>query len=110
MLQSAIEQLGESSFLSTGIQMILYHHEKWDGSGYPYGLLGENIPLAARIMAVADVYDALRSKRPYKKPISHDESIRIIRNGSGKHFQPELVEALLRIEKDYERISIELED
>ena len=110
VLRTAISQLGESPFLSFGIQLVLHHHEKWDGSGYPGGLSGESIPLAARIMAIADVYDALRSKRHYKESISHEESIQIIRDGSGKHFQPELVEALLRIQKVFEIISIKLSD
>ena len=110
VLQTAMEQLGNSPFLSFGIKLVLYHHEKWDGSGYPRGLAGEEIPLAARIMAVADVYDALRNKRHYKDAISHKETIQIITNGSGTHFQPELVEALIRIQDKFEMISIDLND
>lgn len=70
-----------------------FHHEKWDGSGYPLGLSGNAIPLCARMMAVADVYDALVSKRVYKNALSHEESVRIIREGSGTHFDPEVVRA-----------------
>lgn len=82
-------------FIKMGIDIALCHHEKWDGSGYPNGLSGENIPLSARIMALADVYDALRSKRPYKMPMAHEESIKIIADGAGKHFDPELTKVFL---------------
>ena len=70
-----------------------YHHEKWDGSGYPTGIAGKEIPLCARMMAVADVYDALVSKRVYKNALSHAESMQIIREGSGSHFDPAVVQA-----------------
>jgi len=69
------------------------HHEKWDGSGYPNGLAGNKIPLPGRLMAIADVYDALTSTRPYKEAFSHEEATRIIRKGRGKHFDPVLVDA-----------------
>ena len=69
-----------------------YHHEKWDGSGYPHGLSGENIPLLGRMMALADVYDALTSERPYKKAFSHDEAAKIINKSKGTHFDPALVD------------------
>ncbi|NLC52959.1 MAG: hypothetical protein GX770_03220, partial [Firmicutes bacterium] len=72
-----------------------FHHEKWDGTGYPLGLAETAIPLSARIMAVADVYDALRSKRVYKEAFSHAESVRIIREESGKSFDPEIVEVFI---------------
>ena len=71
------------------------HHEKWDGSGYPHGLAGEEIPLVGRIVAIADVYDALRSHRPYKKPFPIEKALDILREGSGKHFDPDVVEAFL---------------
>ena len=67
------------------------HHEKWDGSGYPKGLSGENIPLLGRICAVTDVYDALTSKRPYKEAFSNEKSLEIMKEGSGKHFDPNLI-------------------
>jgi len=79
------------SLFGMGIEIAEGHHEKWDGSGYPYGKSGESIPLSARIVAVADVFDALTSKRPYKEPFSFDESFEIIIQGSGKHFDPEIV-------------------
>src|SRR5690606_14048619 len=72
----------------------LYHHEKWDGSGYPYGLKGENIPLPARIVAVADVFDALASERPYKKAWSVETCVSYLREQSGQHFEPQLIALL----------------
>ncbi|OHW62307.1 cyclic di-GMP phosphodiesterase response regulator RpfG [Andreesenia angusta] len=75
-----------------GIEIALTHHEKWDGSGYPEGLKGSQIPLAGRIVAVADVLDALLSKRPYKEPFSFEKSVEIILEGKGKHFDPDIIE------------------
>jgi len=79
-------------FLQIGLEIAKYHHEKWDGSGYMCGLAGEEIPLSARIMALADVYDALRSRRVYKEPFSHDKARDIIVDGRGSHFDPGLVD------------------
>lgn len=79
--------------LAMGAEIALNHHERWDGSGYPQGLEGERIPLSARITAVADVYDALRSRRPYKEPIEHREVVDYILRGSGSQFDPRVVEA-----------------
>ncbi len=78
----------------------LTHHERWDGSGYPFGLRGEKIPLAGRICAICDVYDALTSKRPYKEASPPEEALDYIRTASGTHFDPELVEAFLGIALD----------
>ena len=83
------------SFLSIGIQIAYYHHEKWNGTGYPKGLKGEEIPLSARIVALADVYDALATKRVYKEAYSHKKTVDIIISEKGKHFDPEVVEAFL---------------
>ena len=80
----------ESRYLSN----LLCYHEKWDGSGYPLGLNGEQIPLEARIVSVADVYDALTSKRVYKPALSHDEALDIITKGRGQQFDPQIVDAL----------------
>lgn len=74
-----------------------YHHEKWDGSGYPLGLAGEDIPEAARIVAIADVFDALTTQRPYKKPWSLDETLQTMKQGSGSHFDPHLLDFFLQI-------------
>ncbi|MDR2724744.1 MAG: HD domain-containing protein, partial [Candidatus Adiutrix sp.] len=82
-------------FLSLGEVISLTHHEKWDGSGYPHGLAGTQIPLAGRIVAVADVFDALRSKRPYKPPLTMEQTVDIIRAGRGTHFDPQVVDILL---------------
>jgi len=90
----------ERSFLTIGKLVAYHHHEKWDGSGYPHGLTGEAIPLSARIVAVADVYDALRSQRPYKDAFSHKDALAIIADGSGSHFDPGLVAAFMDIEGD----------
>ncbi len=92
-LEKAYAKYPHNGFLTMGIALTRYHHEKWDGTGYPEGLKGESIPLEARIMAVADVYDALRHQRPYKKPFSHKESCAIILAGEGTHFDPLVVEA-----------------
>ncbi len=88
------------AWLSDAASVVSGHHEKWDGSGYPKGLHGEAIPLGARIFAVADVFDALRSERPYKKPMSFDESIRIIKQDTGSHFDATIVAAFLEIAED----------
>jgi HD-GYP domain-containing protein (c-di-GMP phosphodiesterase class II) len=74
-----------------GIEIVESHHEKWDGTGYPYGKKGEEIPLSARIVAVADVFDALTSIRPYKRAFTIEESIKIINDGAGTHFDPEII-------------------
>ena len=96
MLQRAALRMpdGDADFLQSGMEIARSHHEKWDGSGYPEGLAGEQIPLSARLMAVADVYDALISARPYKKPMSHETAVSFIHEGSGKHFDPQIVRAM----------------
>jgi len=94
----------ENRFLNMGIIIAQYHHEKWDGSGYPEGLAGEDIPLSARIMAVVDVYDALRTKRVYKAAYSHEESIIIIEKDRGNAFDPMICDILLRNQKKIEDI------
>ena len=84
-------QTGEIEFLNNARWSAVYHHERWDGTGYPYGLKGLDIPLQGRIMAIVDVYDALTTERPYKQPIPHEEALRIIKSESGKHFDPQIV-------------------
>jgi putative two-component system response regulator len=86
------------SFLTTAKDIAYCHHEKWDGSGYPQGLRGADIPLSARLMAVADVYDALISKRVYKEAMPQSEAVEIIKEGRGSHFDPEIVDAFLVIQ------------
>lgn len=84
-------------------EIALYHHERWDGSGYPKGLHEKDIPLSARIVALADVYDALISKRPYKDPIPHKEALALITGESGKHFDPKLVSVFFKIQDSKEK-------
>ncbi len=105
VLSSAAKSLDFQSYFQIGIQVVKHHHENWDGSGYPDGLTGDTIPLSARIMAIADVYDALRSNRPYKKPYSHKKAKEIIIAESGKKFDPDIVEAFINIESYFEKIS-----
>ena len=81
-----------SELLRAGHSIALTHHEKWDGSGYPKGLRGEEIPLQGRICAIADVFDALTSERPYKKAFSNEKAFEILEEGKGKHFDPELID------------------
>ncbi len=99
-LLSARQKYPRNMLVNMGIAIVSAHHEKWDGTGYPNGLAGEEIPLSARILAVADVYDALSSSRPYKLALSHEESVRIIQQDSGKHFDPSVVAAFLDIQTD----------
>jgi two-component system response regulator RpfG len=86
----------QSRFVQLSAAIALHHHERWDGSGYPSGMRGEEIPVAARIVSLADVYDALISERPYKKAWSHDEAVAYVREQSGKQFDPACVEAMFR--------------
>lgn len=88
----------KAEYLSIGETIALCHHEKWDGSGYPNGLMGSRIPIAARITAIADVFDALTSKRPYKEPFSVEKSTALIKAGRGSHFDPDVVDAFLETE------------
>jgi len=90
----------DAGYLNVSIEMASYHHEKWDGSGYPEHLKGEEIPLSARIMAVADVFDALIAERVYKKGFPYEKAMAIITEGAGKHFDPVVVEAFTHISKD----------
>ena len=98
------------SFLRTARDIAHYHHEKWDGSGYPEGLAGEAIPLPARLMAIADVYDALISERPYRKELSHAKAMQIIKEGKGAHFDPELVDAFVGIQEQIALIATRFAD
>jgi putative two-component system response regulator len=100
----------EKSFLRFAREIAQTHHEKWDGSGYPNGLKGEEIPLSGRLMAVADVYDALISKRVYKPAFPHEKAMAIIREGSGAHFDARIVEALDAIEERFIEIATEFAD
>ena len=92
-------------FLRYAREVTHSHQEKWDGSGYPEGLSGESIPVAARLMAVADVYDALISRRRYRPAFTHETAVELIRQGSGEHFDPEVVDAMLSVEEKFRDIA-----
>lgn len=104
-LQKVIDATDGENFLYVARDMALCHHEKWDGTGYPSGISGHSIPLCARIMAIADVYDALTSKRPYKKPFSHSKAVDIIVNSSGTHFEPCIVDVFESVSDSFNDIS-----
>lgn len=97
-------------FLEVAKEVVYSHHEKWDGSGYPQGLVGDAIPIAARLMALADVYDALISARIYKAGMPHDDAAKIIVEGSGKHFDPEVVDAFLALATEFQTIAVRYAD
>lgn len=92
------------SFLRIGREVAYHHHERWDGTGYPAGLKGEDIPLSARIVALADIYDALTSERPYKKAIPHEKAVEIIRQERGGHFDPVIVDTFLSLEAKFDAV------
>lgn len=100
-LAEVAKHYDKNEFLKMGMDIALYHHEKWDGSGYNAGLSGEQIPLAARIMTIVDVYDALRSKRVYKEGYSHEKSMDIIRAGRGTHFDPLLTDIFCQDHEEF---------
>ena len=101
IIRDVLKGLTEEEHINFAADIAKYHHERWDGTGYPEGLKGEQIPLSARIMALADVYDALVSKRIYKDPIPSDKAVRIIIESSGSHFDPKLVEVFLKDLEDF---------
>ena len=104
-LEEAVEKLGgEESFLTLGMEVAYYHHERWDGYGYPFAKKGEEIPLSARIVSVVDVYDALTTARRYKEAFSHEQARSMIVEGKGKQFDPELIEAFQEVEGKFASI------
>jgi len=107
-LKAVESRLEGKSFLSLGKEIAYYHHERWDGTGYPKGLSGEDIPLSARIVSLADVYDALTSKRVYKEAYSHETALEIIVREAGKQFDPDVVDAFMEHEDDFRRIREEM--
>jgi response regulator RpfG family c-di-GMP phosphodiesterase len=112
-IQKSEKMLGgkvDIPYLKYAYNVAISHHEKWDGSGYPYGLSGEAIPLSGRLMALADVYDALISKRVYKSAFSHQDAKEMILKVKGKHFDPDVVDAFLAEEEEFQRIARELSD
>ncbi len=104
------QKLGEDTFLQYAREIAYTHQEKWDGSGYPSGLKGDEIPLAGRLMALADVYDALISKRVYKPPFPHEKAVQIIVEGRGQHFDPDLVDAFVELQETFRNIALTFAD
>ena len=109
-LEAVRSKYSRNAFINMGIAIARSRLEKWDGSGYPDGLSGEDIPLSARIMEVTDVYDALRSKRCYKPVFSHEKSRAIIVERSGTHFDPSVVEAFCELEEQFREVRDSMED
>lgn len=104
-LEQAATEVGEDTgYLTLGKEVAFYHHEHWDGKGYPFGLKGGDIPLSARIVAVADVYDALTTQRRYKNAFSHEEACELIIQARGKQFDPAVVDAFLEVEAEFQKI------
>jgi putative two-component system response regulator len=109
-LRRAEQKLGRSTFLHCARDIAGTHQEKWDGSGYPRGLKGEEIPLSGRLMALADVYDALISPRVYKPGMPHEKAVGIIADGRGSHFDPEVVDAFLAVQDTFRNIALTFAD
>ena len=107
VVKEVLSGITDEEYLSFASDISTYHHEWWDGSGYPNGLKGEEIPLCARIMALADVYDALVSERCYKKAMSPEEAFKIIEDESGKHFDPKLVKVFLHHKEEFKNVDVE---
>jgi len=105
IIEKIKRKTSERTFLEHAEIFAATHHEKWDGSGYPNGLKGENIPLQGRLMAIADVYDALVSDRPYKKAFPHDKAVSIILEGKGTHFEPTLVDLFVNVADEFNNIA-----
>jgi putative two-component system response regulator len=107
IIEKIEKSTSERKFIKHAKLMAGTHHERWDGTGYPIGLAENSIPLQGRIMAVVDVYDALISERPYKPPIPHEEAVRIIKESSGTHFDPQVVGVFLKVA---DKIKVVLKD
>jgi len=101
LIDKILKQTGEQDFLSNAKLFAEFHHEHWDGSGYPHGLKGTDIPLHGRIMAVIDVYDVLVSKRPYKEPLTNEEAVNIISSNAGKQFDPKIIEVFIAVQEKF---------
>ncbi len=108
-LRNAAVDLGSDFFLNMAMDITLYHHERWDGGGYPYGLKGEDIPLSARIVSIADVYDALTSRRPYKEAFTHEKAIDIMNKEEGK-YDPELFNLFMKNAEKFNKIRLEFSE
>jgi CHASE2 domain-containing sensor protein len=107
---AAEKKLGNRSFLRFAREIAYSHHERWDGSGYPEGLKGDQIPIPGRLMALADTYDALTSKRVYKSQLAHEEAVQIIMEAKGSQFDPDVVGAFLKVKEDFRQIALRYAD
>jgi len=109
-IEKIMRHADEHAFLRHALLIAGTHHEKWDGTGYPVGLKGRNIPLEGQLMAIADVYDALISVRPYKKAFTHEEACKIIEESEGTHFDPVLVAVFKNVKGEFEKASLEINE
>ena len=109
-LKTVLERFQGSTFLHMAMDIAYHHHERWDGNGYPAGLAADEIPLAARIVAIADAYDAITSRRPYKEPIDHSEAVRRITVDRGKHFDPVLVDIFMTCQDRFAEVQSRMVD
>lgn len=109
-INEAMKYVEDAPFLRVAANFIGAHHEKWDGSGYPRGLKGEDIPICGRLMAIADIYDALISTRSYKPALSHEETLKIMYDGDGTHFDPVLMQVFREVHEEFKEISIKYKD
>lgn len=107
---SAERKLGNTSFLRLAREIVYTHHEKWDGSGYPEGLKGDQISIAGRLMALADTYDALISKRVYKSQLSHEQAVQVILQEKGLQFDPAVVDAFMKVKEDFRKVALDYKD
>jgi putative two-component system response regulator len=105
IIAKAMELVSDTGYLKEARNLATFHHEKWNGTGYPFNLVGEDIPLCARIMAIADVFDALVSKRCYKEPVSYEQAFDIICDESGRHFDPKIVEVFMKLKDEVVKAS-----
>jgi len=105
IIRQVKESIMDGSLLHHAEMLVGSHHEKWDGTGYPRGLKGKHIPLQGRIMAIVDVYDALTTTRPHRGGMSHSETVDLIKEGAGTHFDPDLIEVFLDCERDFEKVA-----
>jgi putative two-component system response regulator len=110
LMQAQVATLESLEFIQIAKQIVYAHHEKWDGSGYPQGLVGDAIPIPGRLMALADVYDALISRRVYKDGMGHEKAKAVLVAGRGKHFDPDVVDAFLALEDEFQAIAARYAD
>jgi putative two-component system response regulator len=110
VIEASVRRLGKQSFLTIAAEMAFSHQEKWDGTGYPLGIKGDVIPISGRLMAIADIYDAMISKRVYKPPSPHVLALKAIKKGRGTHFDPDMVDAFLEIHEEFRNIARKFSD